>query len=426
MKVIDLFAFPITLLIFTFTMYVFSTRQPKAIRRYFIPAYLLKVIGGFSLGLIYMYYYGHGDTTAYFRVANVLNEGLNDSLSTWFRLIFDDINSPNLYEYKSRMSRYTVSSELFLVRMIALCSLVSFGSYYTTMIWFATFSFLGSWFMYRTLVQWYPAISSPLAMAIFFIPSVILWGSGLMKDTIVLGCLGFIVFSVNQIVKGKNILGIFLILIFSWLMINIRSFMFLLLILPLGMVILLRYTVRIKNLALRTLATLCGLCIVSVLILGFLELFTNQLSEFAKEAQISSNYLYRVSLEEGGSAYSIGIVDGTIQNLTKLAPAAVWVSLFRPYLWEANNVFMLLTALESFLLIISFSVIMLKTKIIGALRIIANDSFLQYALIFCLLFAFVVGITTFNFGTLARYRIPILPFFVSSLIIINYKYSAAK
>jgi hypothetical protein len=41
-------------------------------------------------------------------------------------------------------------------------------------------------------------------------------------------------------------------------------------------------------------------------------------------------------------------------------------------------------------------------------------------LVFSIVFAFAIGISTFNFGSLVRYKIPIYPFFLSMLFVLNY------
>jgi len=48
------------------------------------------------------------------------------------------------------------------------------------------------------------------------------------------------------------------------------------------------------------------------------------------------------------------------------------------------------------------------------------DETLQFCLIFTLIFAFAVGISTSNFGSLVRYKIPCLPFYTAFLIILFY------
>jgi hypothetical protein len=103
-------------------------------------------------------------------------------------------------------------------------------------------------------------------------------------------------------------------------------------------------------------------------------------------------------------------------------PAAVNVALFRPYLWESRKAIVLLNALEAFL----FLFVTLKLLItIGPIRIwkaISSDPNIQFCLIFTLIFAFAVGISSGNFGALSRYRIPCLPTFALVLTLIYYKY----
>lgn len=103
--------------------------------------------------------------------------------------------------------------------------------------------------------------------------------------------------------------------------------------------------------------------------------------------------------------------------MLKLAPAAINVSLFRPYLWEVKNPLMLLAAVESFC-VLAFTLYVIWRKkflIFGAL---SNPNVI-FTLIFSISFAFAVGVSTFNFGTLVRYRVPVAPFFLTALIIIN-------
>jgi hypothetical protein len=78
---------------------------------------------------------------------------------------------------------------------------------------------------------------------------------------------------------------------------------------------------------------------------------------------------------------------------------------------------MLLSGLESSLLLL-YCIYIIITKNLNLFKAIANPD-VFFALIFALTFAFAVGVSTFNFGTLARYKIPMLPFFVLALILIQ-------
>ena len=51
---------------------------------------------------------------------------------------------------------------------------------------------------------------------------------------------------------------------------------------------------------------------------------------------------------------------------------------------------------------------------------ISRDPTIQFSLVFTLIFAFAVGISSYNFGTLTRYKIPCMPFYGAALILIYY------
>lgn len=403
-------------------LYLVSRQQPGELRGYFFFGFMLKVLGGLGLAMIYLYYYRRGDTFFYFHSAQILNSAISESITDWFKLMGGNSRDPSLYGYISRIGRFSTGPEFFMVRITAFLNLFSFGSYLGITIWFATFSFAGSWCMYRVLLRRYPDLKKVLAIAIFMIPSVVFWGSGLLKDSIILGSMGFILYGFELLIRRKWLGATLILLPAAWLMTHIRAFMLPALLLPVLVVLLLGYTLLVKNGLLRILATLSGLFAVVGGLFLFSQNFTEKLTDFAQEAAISANYLYRVSIRGDGSAYYLGKLDGSAESVINLAPAAVWVSLFRPYVWESNNVVMLLTAVESLALLVGFALVLARTRIIGLFSIVARDSFLQYALVFTLFFAFVTGITTFNFGSLARYRIPFLPFFVSALFIIWHQY----
>jgi ABC-type sulfate transport system permease component len=54
-------------------------------------------------------------------------------------------------------------------------------------------------------------------------------------------------------------------------------------------------------------------------------------------------------------------------------------------------------------------------------RKIFSDPTLFFCLVLTLIFAFAVGISSYNFGALSRYKIPCMPFFGAFLVILLYK-----
>ena len=86
---------------------------------------------------------------------------------------------------------------------------------------------------------------------------------------------------------------------------------------------------------------------------------------------------------------------------------------------------MLLSALESIFLMIATLYVMGRKKF--AVFKALGDPNILFCLVFSITFAFAVGVSTFNFGTLTRYKIPLLPFYLLALFLIsNYSNSDKK
>jgi hypothetical protein len=127
------------------------------------------------------------------------------------------------------------------------------------------------------------------------------------------------------------------------------------------------------------------------------------------------------------SSFSLGVeYDGSSGSLLRLAPAAINATFFRPYLWESKKVSTLLSSLESLSLMIFTVFVFYKAGAWFFLKTIFKDPMVLYCFFFSILFALFIGATTLNFGTLVRYKIPCMPFYIIALILINEDKKIAK
>jgi hypothetical protein len=353
----DLLLTPIYLSVILFiTLGIRSSIQDKNIRGYFMWGIWLKIFGAIALGIIYNTYYG-GDTNLFFSDGGVIWRILLESPSMGLRLMFfteAGDNSPELFNYVNRIYYYIDANSFAVLRISAFFDIFSFHTYTINAVFFAIVSFTGIWSMFRVWYHMYPQLLRPLAVAVFFIPSVIFWGSGLLKDTITIGALGwmFYGFYFGVILRRKMVQNIILLLFGAWVSNAIKQYV-LLIFLPSALLwLFLQYRNRIKSRPLRIimLPILLSIAIPA----GFLAVtqITGEQSQYsidqvAKNTKINAEWLEYVSEKQGGSGYSLGELDGTIGNMLVKFPQAVWLALFRPYLWEARNPFMLLSALES-------------------------------------------------------------------------------
>lgn len=403
----------------------------KINRRYFFPALTIKIIGALAVGFIYQFYYNGGDTYNYHtHGSRHIWEAIMDS-PDGFNLIFGG-DVTGLYQYYSRIPFYTDSGSYFIVRIAALFDLITFSSYSATAILFAVISFVGMWFFFKAFYEQLPHLHRWIALSAFFIPSVFFWGSGLLKDTITLASVGAMTFALKRIlIDNKLQLGsVLLFLIGAYFIFSTKKYI-LLCFLPAAIFwIYFSNLNRIRSLAMRIL--LIPFILLVVIGSGYWAVLKvsesdvrYSLSKIPETAKITAYDIAFQTGRDAGSTYNLGELDGTFRNMISKTPQAINVALFRPYLWEVRNPLMALSALESFaILLFTLYVLIIRRSVF--FRMITDPNII-FCLVFCLTFAFAVGISTYNFGTLSRYRIPLLPFYLMALgLMFDYSKSERK
>jgi hypothetical protein len=131
----------------------------------------------------------------------------------------------------------------------------------------------------------------------------------------------------------------------------------------------------------------------------------------------TQNWLYLSSQISNGSAYSLGNMEFTWEEFPKIFVKAVNVSLFRPYLWEARKLIIIPSAIESLITLLLTIYVLFKARW-SILKTVLTNADVQLCLMFSIAFAFAVGLASYNFGALARYKTPLLPFYFTALVII--------
>jgi hypothetical protein len=422
----DLIVTPIIIMMVYFIAYFLRPLMCNSSNhRYFFPALTAKIIGALCIGLVYQFYYSGGDTFNYHTIGSRhIWEGFVESPDIGIRLLFGDDSVPGGYAYSSRIYFFRDPASFTIVQIAALFDLITFSAYSATAVLFAFFCFIGSWMMFLAFCDRYQHLERWLAISILFIPSVVFWGSGLLKDTITFGCSGIMLYSTYFLfIKKKYSTARVLIMIGSMaLLYRVKIYILLAFLPALILWIFFENLGFIRNKVLRGLAAPAALTIAIALAYFAAQKAGEDnprysLNKIGQTAQVTANDILYVSGRGAGSGYSLGKLDGSFGSMVKLAPQAINVSLFRPYLWEVGNPLMLLSALEA-LFFLSFTFYTLFKCNAYLLKGIANPTVI-FCLVYSLVFAFAVGVSTFNFGTLVRYKIPMLPFYLIALIILN-------
>ena len=434
MELRDLIVTPVIILLVYMVAYLIRPMLTDDVNRvYFFPALSLKIFGALCLGFIYQFYYGGGDTFNYHTLGSRhIWEAFVDSPSAGMSLLLSPGNTippPGTYEYASKIVFFHDPSSYFVIKIAAFFDLITFSSYSATGVLFAVASFFGMWLFFLTFYEGFPHLHKWIAVAAFFIPSVFFWGSGLLKDTITLGCLAAATYAIRKIFVSKELRVINFVVLFvcMYIIFGVKKYILLCYLPAVLMWVFAGNFTRIRSMVLKIM--LIPFVVALIVFSGYYAVVKigqddprYSLDKIAVTARITAYDIGFYTGKDAGSGYSLGELDGTFGSMLRLGPQAVNVSLFRPYLWEVRNPLMLLSALESLALFFLTIYVIFRSRhfLLKAL----GDPTILFCLMFSLTFAFAVGISTFNFGTLTRYKIPLLPFYLMGLILLlNYSNS---
>ncbi len=428
MELKDLVVTPIWIIIILIAAYLIRPYvTDDRIRRYFFPALIFRLLAAILMGFLYQFYYDSGDTFLYHtRGSTIVYETIIEDPIEGVKLLFSDGNV-NDHEYKhiSRIRYFGDDSSYMIVRIATIFDLFTFGTYSATALFFALLSFSGCWAMYLAFDKYFPNLHLQAGIALLFIPTVIFWGSGLLKDSITLMAIGWFIYSFDQLLfRRRNIvLNVLILLFVSYILLAVKLYILLALLPSLIVWYFVANLGLIRNIVLRWLIAPFTI----LLCMGMAFAAINQISQsndkyslenISTTAMITANDIAYWTGKDAGSTYVLGDLDGSYQSLIRLFPSAINVTFFRPYPWEVNNVLMLLSSFESTILLFFFLYILLRSKIINLFRI-KWPPIIIFAFVFAITFAFAVGVSTFNFGTLSRYKIPCMPLFLMVLIYVN-------
>jgi len=403
--------------------------KDQSIQKYIYYGLSLKIFGGLFVTLIFNFYYKGGDIGTYYNEGRILANLVLESPDYFFRIFFysptgDDTELKNLF---LGMHYINASDTLVVLKITAFLNLFSFNSYLVTTFLFSYVSFWCIWKLVTLFFEIYPNHKKFITWAFFFTPSLIVWGSGILKDTICFSCLCVIHYYLYRIFINNRfkMSYIFYILFTGYIILTIKLYILLAYAPCFSFMVTQHYKTHIKNLFLR--AMIAPFIIVVSLAISYIlvtqlgaqkERFSSE--KIMETAKVQREYVHSISLKSEGSTYDLGeINDGLFGYFTKI-PAAINVSLFRPYLWETRNPIMFLSALESLIVLFITIRLLYKRRFKNTVAVLSKDVNIQFCLLFGLIFSFFVGVTTYNFGSLVRYKIQGFPFYIVAILLLYY------
>lgn len=403
-------------------------RQTEPIYRYFLGGLAAKMFGAVALGLVYFYYYKGGDTINYFNTATTLAKVLQERPDDFIHLYF---GSPTITEFYLLNSQheflYWVNDPyaFFVAKLFVPVVIISCYSYICSAIVVGAICYLGVWRLYLIFVNEFPGVQRQFRWSILYIPSVIFWGSGIMKDSITFSatCIyahGFYWFFTQKRRELKYVLalvlgGMLLLLIKPYILFALLPGSFL-------------WFVALRMAKIKS-AFLKVMFAPTLLIIGIagglytLDKLGDYLGKYSMEKVILTAANAQQDLKQSyynGNSFDIGNYEANIPGLLSVSHKAIFAALFRPTFLDVRNLVMALCAIENTFILVFCLYLLIKLRIYRFFSMITTHPLLMFSFIFALFFAFSVGVSISNYGALVRLKIPAIPFFLSSLVIMNH------
>lgn len=429
---IDALMGPLVLLLILGHAYWYGRKKAKTndlYKRYFTGA-IIKMVGSLGFMAVYIFYYKEGgDTLDYHKNSKaLLNLMFHDFGNFW------DVMWSSKPEYMSYFTgetgyvnqRHFVDPNTFNVsRITVLFSAVCGGSYVATCFLLSYMCYTGIWRLYRVFTDKFSNAGKGLFYTVLIVPSVMFWTGGISKEVYIVGGLGLVIYAINNaFVDGnRRLLNIIVLLFCFYMFISIKPYVFVALFPGIIVWLALSRINKIQNLVLKFAAVPLVLMMSMGLAIGIWIGASGFLGEYASiNAMLEKALITQQDLQHeryDGNSFDIGAFEPTAEGALRKFPQATIAGLFRPFVFEANNIVMLFSALENLVIMVFTTLVFLKPK--RSLQRILNSGFLWMALIFCVIFAFAVGLSTSNFGALVRFKVPLLPLYFGTIYLLTSK-----
>ena len=382
--------------------WLYARSRHEKITRFYWLFLSLKLLLGIALGLLYTHYYTGGDTFTFFKAGTELallaKDDPMDYIRFWLTSDAGIITLP-----------FTWTPNIFFAKVVSLFNLATSSNYWLISLHFSFISFTGAWCLARGMLPIARKNIYIVLAALFCLPSVAFWSSGLMKESLAMACIyGILAIFLPIYYDHKRVsaLQVFLGIALFILLWQVKYYYAGLLFVALFSITVTHYVSR-KYLSpnvwwLLLLFVSCSL----IMFFGVSQLHPNFYLSRILQVLVDNHDAF-----VAGSSHERYIqfyeLTPSWSSLLENSPLALVSGLFRPFVWEVHSVLYVVPALENMLLVL----LAVAAIFYGKFPASGKDSILVMGvLMYSMVMAVFLAFSTPNFGTLMRYKIGFLPF----------------
>ena len=430
MGILDLVLYPVYVTFFYFIFKAFRKNYPNPVLKYYhnqgfwIKIFVVLVFAIFNWKI------SIGDSFVLYQVEgkNLYDLILKDPAN--FKWIFSAAKDFDETLLKDPWNKgYLLGEANFMVvRFVTIISFITMGKYLLTNLVFGLLAFSGAWKLFLFFYEQYPHLHRKFAIAILYLPTFVFWSSGILKDSICIAAIGWITYSLYQIFirRAELIKSIILTLVFGYFIWVIKPYILISYVPFFILYLVLKNVSFLNNKAVKL---VLAPALVVGCIIAFSQILTNLQDEMGQYAvgsvtknvkKINVAYENQANENSNSSMFTYGTeFDGSITGLVKMAPIFIGTTFFRPFIWESRKISTLLSSLEGLALMYFTISVVFKAGFKTVFQTLTKNPLAMYCFLFSVIFALFVGATTLNFGSLCRYKIPCMPFYVIAIFLIQ-------
>jgi len=374
--------------------------------------FLMKVGTGVLYGNIHQRYYKGGDTYLYVEKGAFIKSYIHKDVGLFFRLCLGPNHvkpSSELQPHASATGLWTDTSAYTLARLNALIAFLGKGNYNLHIIFWQLFSLIGLVALYKSFTYFYTNEKFKFVGAVFFVPSIIFWHSGIHKEALSIAAIGLTTWSVIQLAARKKAVFLYLFTAFFLGILGLVRIYTLAILLPAA--ILLYYNIRHPGKILIQYAFVYLAILACGFFVGIMKPEYHFLHHFIKTQQYFEYHSF------GNSDIELIALEPNIISLLSNIPKALFRSLLRPSLFDVNpqNVSMRLPAAVETLCI---CLLLLAAFFGKKMRWFSQQPLLVFCVAISLLYLCLIGLLVPNLGTLFRYKSVVLPLLLPVLLLL--------
>ena len=390
----------------------FSTRSLQL-------AFFLRIAMGFGLFLIYSYHYPSrqdADTFKYFDDSKYMYDAFWTNPRDYFKMLFGIHCNTEYFnvEYFNNMSNWVRSYDngLFndnrlMIRVNAFLRILSFGNYHVHSIILAFLAFMGSFSLSKLFFE--VSRSKVLTyIAVFLVPSLVFWSSGILKEAVLLAALGFFAYHFYQLFDSnrtwKNYVMLFLM---SCVLIVLKLYVFM----AFFPAIIIWMVISKWRRSLWVYLLMYILFIAIATVIGelnprydFVNLIVDKQRQFIRLADF-----YPVN-----SRFDLEVLTYEFWSLLLSSPEAIFNVFTKPWPNELNSILYIPSFIENSLILL----LLVTTFVYGKALKVREWDFVIFCLSFCIILYTVIGLTTPITGAIVRYKIPAIPFLMMAVFML--------